>query len=83
MKANTGKSHLLLYGKNKLTANIDGNIIESEDNQVLLFITIDSKLSFNKHINNLCKKVSAMLNALARILGYMNLLKGRIIMKYF
>ena len=83
MKANTNKNHLLLCGKNNLTANIDGNVIESEDNQVLLGITIDSNLSFNEHINNLCKKASAKLNALARISGYMNLPKRRIIMKSF
>ena len=56
MKANTEKSHLLLSGSNTLTANIDGNDIEIEDNQIFLGITIDSNLSFNKHINNLCKK---------------------------
>ena len=83
MKVNTDKSHLHLSDKNKLTANIDGNVIESEDNQVLLGITIESNLSFNKHINNLCKKASAKLNALARISGYMNLLKRGIIMKSF
>ena len=44
MKANTDKSHLLLSGKNNLAANIDGNVTESEDNQVLLGITIDSNL---------------------------------------
>ena len=49
MKANTDKSHLLLSSKNNLTANIDGNVIEPEDSQVLLDITIDSNLSFNKH----------------------------------
>ena len=53
MKANTKKSHLL-SGSNMLT-NIDGNDMESEDNQVLLGITIDSNLSFIKHINNLLK----------------------------
>ena len=51
MKANTDKSHLLLSGNNKVTANIDGNIVESEENQVLLGVTIDSNLSFDKHIN--------------------------------
>ena len=56
MKANTDKSRLLLSGKNNVTANIDGSVIESEDNQVLLSITIESNLSFNKHINNVCKK---------------------------
>ena len=81
MKANTEKSHLLLSGSNRLTANIDGNVIESEDNQILLGITIDSNLSFNKHINNLCKKASVKLNALARMLGNMDLPKCRVIMK--
>ena len=83
MKANTKKSHLLLSGRNRLTANIDGNVIKSEDNQISLGITIDSKLSFNKHINDLCKKVSARLNALAGISNYMDLPKRWGIMKSF
>ena len=32
MKANTEKSHLLISGSNKTTANIDRNVTESEDN---------------------------------------------------
>ena len=83
MKANTDKSHLLLSGNSNSTANIDGSVIESEGNQVLLGITIDSNLSFNKHINNLCKKASAKLNALARIAGYVDFAKRRLIMKAF
>ena len=46
-------------------------------------ITTDSNLSFNKHINNLCKKASIKLNALARISGYMDLPKRWVIMKSF
>ena len=83
MKANTEKSHLLLSDSNELAANIDGNVIESVDNQILLGITIDSNLSFNKHINNFCKKASAKLNTLARISGYMDLPKHWVIMKSF
>ena len=83
MKANTDKGHLLLSGNSNLTANIDGNVIDSEGNQVLLGKAIDSTLSFNKHINNLCKKASAKLNALARIAGYMDFPKRRFIMKAF
>ena len=45
--------------------------------------TTDSNLSFNKHINNLCKKASIKLNALARISGYMDLPKCWVIMKLF
>ena len=36
MKVNTENSHLRLSGSNKLPANIDGNVIESEHNQILL-----------------------------------------------
>ena len=75
MKANTDKNHRLLSNKNNLTVNIDGNVLESEDSQVLLGITINSNLSFNKHIKNFCKKASAKLSAVASILGYMNFLK--------
>ena len=83
MNANTQKSSSVIWQKNNLTANIDGNVVESEDNQVLLGIIIDSDLSFNKHVNNLYKEASAKLDALARISGYMNLPKRTIIMKSF
>ena len=54
MKATIDKSHLLLSGNNNLKANIDGNVIESEDSQVLHNTIIDCNLSFNKNINYLC-----------------------------
>ena len=44
MKVNTGKSHLLLSGNSRATATSDTSYIESEDEQVLLGITIDSNL---------------------------------------
>ena len=83
IKPNTDKSHILLSGSNYLATNNDGNVIESEDNQISLCITIDSNLSVNKHIKNLCKKANTKMNALARISGYMDLPKCRMIMKSF
>ena len=38
MNANTQKSSSVIWQKNNLTANIDGNVVESEDNQVLLYL---------------------------------------------
>ena len=64
MKVNTDKSHLLLSGNTKLASNIDNNTIESEMKQELLGIIIDSKLSFEEHVHNICKKASLKLNAL-------------------
>ena len=83
MKVNAGKSHLLLSGNSRATATIDNSYIESEDEQVLLGITIDSNLTFENHINSICKKASQKLNALARIAPYMNTQKRRAIMKSF
>ena len=38
MNANTQKSSSVIWQKNNLTVNIDGNVVESEDNQVLLYL---------------------------------------------
>ena len=46
MKDNTRNSHLLVSGSARATANGDNNYIESEKDQVLLGITIDSNLTF-------------------------------------
>ena len=83
MKVNTGKSHLLLSGNSRATATIDNSYIESEDEQVLLGITIDSNLTFENHINSICKKASQKLNTRAGITPYMNIQKRRTIMKSF
>ena len=83
MKVSTGKSHLLLSGNSRATATIDNSYIESEDEQVLLGTTIDSNLTFENHIRNICKKASQKLNALARIAPYMIIQKRRTIMKSF
>ena len=68
MKVNTGKSHLLLSGNSRATATIDNSYIESEDEQVLLGITIDSNLTFENHINSICKKANQKLMPLQQLL---------------
>ena len=44
---------------------------------------MDSELSFENHINKLCKKVVQKLNALARVAPYMYLAKGKTVMKAY
>ena len=46
-----------------------GHEIESEDLVTLFGVTIDYELSFENHIQELCQRASAQLNALER-LGY-------------
>ena len=49
----------------------------------LLGIIIDSKLSFDKHIQQICSRASAKLKALARIAPFMNITKRKILMNAF
>ena len=83
MKLNAGKSHLLLSGNSRATATIYSSYIESEDEQVLPGITIDSNLILENRINSICKKASQKRNALARIASYIKIKKPRIIIKSF
>ena len=66
----------MLSGNSRAIATIDNSYIESEDEQVL-GTTIDSNLTFENHINSICKKASQKLNTLARIAPYMNIQKRR------
>ena len=67
----------------KYVACINHIQIENNISEKLLGVTIDSDLKFDIHVNNLCKKATQKLNALARISGYMDSSKKRTTMKVF
>ena len=50
---------------------------------MLLGLTIDSNLTFENYISNICKRANQKLNALARVAPCMNMKKRVIIMKSF
>ena len=56
---------------------------ESSTSKKLLGVTIDNKLKFDKHVENICQKASRKLNAPARLVDYMDLSKRRILMNAF
>ena len=80
LKANPGKSHLLLTSRDEASIKIDDTDIKSSSSKKLLGVIIDNKLTFNEHVSKLCKKASNKLHALARISKYMTKDKLRIIM---
>ena len=83
-KANPDKFHLILSNPNKELFMEVGHLkIHNESSHKLLGVTIDNKLSFEKHITELCKKASQKLHALARIASYMQEGQKRQIMKAF
>ena len=63
--------------------NIGTAQIKNKQNEKLLGITIDSKLSFDKNIQQICSRASAKLKALARIAPFMNITKRKILMNAF
>ena len=83
-KMNSDKCHLLVtnHGDN-LHALIGDDTIMGSESVKLLGIHIDNKLTFNEHVEKLCKKVSLKLHALSRISQYMSTDKLRVIMKAF
>ena len=83
LKANPDKSHLLLSDGADNIVKIESEIIQNTPTQKLLGITIDNELKFNIHVNNLCKKASLKLHALARISRFMSPPKLKMIMKTF
>ena len=83
LKANPGKSHILLSSKKPEIVSVDGISIAASPHEKLLGVTIDSELKFENHITEICHKVSKKINALSRISSFMSLEKRRTLMKAF
>ena len=72
MKANKDRCHLLISGIENITVNVDDNIIGKSICEKLLGLKVAYKLKFNEHSDNIFKKAGRKVNALSRILPYMN-----------
>ena len=84
LKANPDKFHLILSDPNpNFSIQVDQYSISNSNNEKLLGVIIDNKLSFNEHVAGLCKNASKKLHALARVSNYMNMEKRRTIMNAF
>ena len=72
MIANPEKFHATLLRKSRTNTsgekiNIDGEIINSEETEKLLGVTLDYRLDFDPHISNICKKAATQLNVFTKI----------------
>ena len=65
--------------KPRLCININGNYLPAADKVKLLGVTIDCKLNFNSHVENLCKRSNQKINALLRIRKYLSPEKTRLL----
>ena len=84
MQGNADKCHVVLSASQKLHVNTSGTSqIENSKYEKLLGVNIDSKLSFEKHLNIICGKARTKINALGRVAPFMNIEKRRTIMNAF
>ena len=83
IQANTDKCHVLPSTDQKLHVNIGTLQIEYSKCEKLLGVNIDSKLSFEKHLNITCGKARAKISALGRVAPFMNIEKRKMIMNAF
>ena len=71
MQANPSKFQAFIMGANsgnsEISFDIAGSKITPSDTVNLLGIEIDNKLTFSKHISNICVKAGRQLSALARL----------------
>ena len=77
MKANISKCHVLMNKKNDVTIRTGDTEIKNSEYEKLLGIKGDTRLNFNKHLNDIISKASRKINALLRVMPYMNLSKKK------
>ena len=76
LQANPEKFQFIIYGNicDSYVLSVGDNVsLKSETSVKLLGVTIDSKLSFSQHINDLCNKAGRQINALSRLSKILNL----------
>ena len=82
MKAKPGKVQFIILrdkSHHKHILKINSIKVEASDNVLLLGITIDKKLTFKQHIENLCRKAQYKLHALSSIKKFLTIEKARIL----
>ena len=83
MKSNADKFHFLLCNEETSFMEAEGNQIKNTQSEKLLGVSFDANLSFNLHLDKMCKKASQKLNALARLIPQMSINKRKILINRF
>ena len=67
LKGNDDKCHFLVSTSQEESLNVNKFKIKNRNCEKLLSIKFDSKLRFDQHITNLCRRASRKIHALARV----------------
>ena len=83
LKSNAGKCHLLVSSSDAVNLRVSEYDIKNSECEKLLRVKFDNKLTFEKHITDICRKASRKIYALAKIAPCMDLSKRRMVMNAF
>ena len=88
MIANPSKFHAIIIRKDRKDTegteiNINGKVLKTKSEVLLLGITLDNRLTFDIHIGNICKKAAKQLNALKRLAYCLNYMQRKILVQSF
>jgi hypothetical protein len=85
MKSNNSKCHFIFPSSSAefYWIRVGEQIIWESRHEKLLGVTIDKELKFHLHVKNICKKASAKVTALARLIKIVPLSRKRILFNSF
>ena len=83
MKANPDISHFICSTNDIANLIAENQIVDNSTGEKLLGLKFDYILTFNAHIDDICKKAGLKLNALSRIAPYMEFNKKRLLVNGF
>ena len=85
MKLNYSKCNLIVCGHKyeSMILKIDNTVVIETNLVKLLAINIESELTFNKHMEIVCKKTSQKLNALSRLCAFIPFHKRKLLTNAF
>ena len=83
MKANPDKCHFITSQSKDLMINVENNQITNSKCEKSLRIKTNHKVTSNGHIDEICRKAGHKMNALSRVISYMNIKKQRTLSNTF
>ena len=85
MKSNQSKCHFILPSNSPelFWIRVGEQVIWESQHKKLLGLELDKELKFHEHVKNICKKASAKVTALARLIKVVPLQKKRILYNSF
>ena len=83
MKANPIKCHFICSTNDAVNLMVENPIIDNSKCEKLLGVKYDYKLTFNAHIDDICKKAELKLNVLSRLAPYIDFNKKQLLVNAF